>query len=308
MKWRILFRNTVWLVTASVPLAFAAIPVLYLVKTTSESPYCTSWKGLRDIRVQLGREKAAKVIARDMRRVGSDQNHSLILWDSPGGRFWVPAGSPMLLAYLLAQQQSDIYGDEQAGVRSGDVVIDCGAHVGVFVKKALSRGARLVVAVEPAPQAAECLRRNFGDEIRSGTVVVCEKAIWDKPELTLKFYLNGNQDAADSLVWQREHGAAVDVKTTTIDAIAADYHLDRIDFIKADIKGAAASMLRGAKDTLVRSRPRMAISTEEGFDHPAEVAALVSSIAPNSYRWVCGPCVTVAGGIFTDVMFFQLLR
>jgi len=304
MSLRILFRSTIWLAAIAAVLFLAVPPVWYLVKTTSQSPYCTNWKGLRDMRVQLGRENAANRIAKDMRRVGEDRNLGLDLWDSPDGRYWVPAGSPMLLAYLLAQQQSDIYGDQQAGVHRGDVVIDCGAHVGVFVKKSLSRGARLVVAVEPAPQAAECLRRNFSDEIKSGTVVVCQKAIWDKPDMTLKFYLNGNEDAADSLVWQGGHAATVDVKTTTIDAIAADYHLDRIDFIKADIKGAAASMLRGAKETLVRSHPRMAISTEEGLDKPAEVAALVSSIA-NSYRGVCGPCVTGAGSIFTDVMFFQ---
>ena len=95
------------------------------------------------------------------------------------------------------------------------------------------------------------------------------------------------------------------MKTTTIDAIAADYHLDRIDFIKADIKGAAASMLQGSKVTLAHSGPRMAISTEEGFDHPAEIAALVNSLAPNVYRSACGPCVTAAGRIFTDVMFFN---
>ncbi|MBZ5595700.1 MAG: FkbM family methyltransferase [Acidobacteriia bacterium] len=304
MTVRILYRGTLWLAAIAVPLVFVVPAGWYLAKTKSQSPYCTNWKGLLDMRVQLGRDNAANRIAKNMRRVGEDQKLSLVLWESPVGRFWVPTGSPMLLAYLLAQQQSDIYGDEQAGVHSRDVVIDCGAHVGVFVKKALSRGARLVVAVEPAPQAAECLRRNFSDEIRNGTVIVCQKAIWEKPEMTLKFFLNGNGDAADSLVWQAKDVAAVDVKTTTIDAIAADYHLDRIDFIKADIKGAAASMLRGAKDTLVRSRPRMAISTEEGFDHPAEIATLVSGMAPN-YRSVCGPCVTAAGSIFTDVMFFQ---
>ena len=48
-----------------------------------------------------------------------------------------------------------------------------------------------------------------------------------------------------------------------------------------------------------------AVSTEEGLDDPNEIATLVSSIAPNSYRGVCGPCVTSAGNILTDVMFFQ---
>jgi FkbM family methyltransferase len=304
MPLRILFRTTVWVVAITVPLVVLALPVRYLVQANSHSPYCPNWKGLLDMRVQLSREAAANRIAKDMRMVGSDQKLSISQWESPGGSFWVPSGPPILLATLLAQQQSDIYGDEKAGAQKGDVVIDCGAHVGVFVKKALSRGARLVVAVEPAPQAAECLRRNFSHEIRSGTVVVCQKAIWDKPDNVLKFYINGNEDAADSLVWQAKNAAAVDVRTTTIDAIAAEYHLDRVDFIKADIKGAAASMLRGATKTLASSRPRMAISTEEGFDKPSEIAALVSSIAPK-YRAVCGPCVTASGSIFTDVMFFQ---
>ncbi len=80
-------------------------------------------------------------------------------------------------------------------------------------------------------------------------MVVCQKAIWDKPEMTLKFCLNGNQDAADRPVWEAaRHVVAVDVKTITTP---------------------------------------------------------VSSIAPNSYRGVCGPCVTSGGNIFSDVMFFQ---
>jgi FkbM family methyltransferase len=304
MRFRVLFRSTLWLVAIALLLFFVVPPARYLFKMTNQSPYCSKWKGLVDVRVQLGRDNAAHRIETTMRKVGDDTNHSLSQWESPDGRFWVPAGPPAVLAYLLAQQQSDIYGDEKAGVHSGDVVIDCGAHVGVFVRKALSRGARVVVAVEPAPQAAECLRRNFSNEIKSGTVIMCEKAIWDKPDMTLKFYLNGNEDAADSLIWQNKQAAAIEVKTTTIDAIATEYHLNRIDFIKADIKGAAASMLHGSTNTLARNHPRMAISTEEGHDHPAEVAALVTRIS-NSYRTVCGPCITVSGNIFTDVLFFQ---
>ena len=287
------------------PLAFALPSGWYLLRTKSQSSYCTRWKGLVDLRVQLRRDQTARRIAAEMRPVAEDKSLSLVEWDSPAGRYWVPAGPALLLAELLAQQQGDVYGDEQAGVHSHDVVIDCGAHVGVFVRKSLARGARIVVAVEPAPHAAQCLRRNFAEEIRNGSVVVCEKAIWRVPGETMKFFLNGNSDAADSLMWQTKSAASVDVPTTTIDAIAADYHLDRIDFIKADIKGAASAMLEGARESLLRWHPRLAISTEEGFDHPAELAAQVNGIAPNSYRAVCGPCITSAGSIFTDVLFFR---
>jgi hypothetical protein len=50
------------------------------------------------------------------------------------------------------------------------------------------------------------LRCNFSGEIKSGAVIVCQKAIWDKPEETLKFYLNGNGngDAADGCATHKE--------------------------------------------------------------------------------------------------------
>ncbi len=59
------------------------------------------------------------------------------------------------MAILLAQQDRDIYGDDRLGVRQGDIVFDCGAHIGVYTRKALSAGAKLVVAVEPTPVLVE---------------------------------------------------------------------------------------------------------------------------------------------------------
>ena len=46
-----------------------------------------------------------------------------------------------MLPILLAQQDRDIYGHDGLGVRQGDIVFDCGAHIGVYTRKALSAGA-----------------------------------------------------------------------------------------------------------------------------------------------------------------------
>jgi FkbM family methyltransferase len=44
------------------------------------------------------------------------------------------------------------------------VVLDCGANVGVHTREALERGAKLVVAIEPAPERmALCLCHQPGD-------------------------------------------------------------------------------------------------------------------------------------------------
>ena len=97
--------------------------------------------------------------------IRKDEQYSL--WSTPAGEFWVPAASGDSLIYDLSEQKRDIYGKR---VYSGDIVLDAGANVGVFTRRALASGAKLVVAIDPAPNAVECLRRNFRDEIAAGRV------------------------------------------------------------------------------------------------------------------------------------------
>lgn len=63
-------------------------------------------------------------------------------------------------------------------IKSGDLVMDVGAHLGLFSLLACSRGAR-VVAIEPAPSNLECLRRLT--DINPGlNLTVVEAAASDK--------------------------------------------------------------------------------------------------------------------------------
>jgi hypothetical protein len=112
--------------------------------------------------------KASRIIA-------SDRGYTE--FETPSGRLWLPADSHWLVGHLLAEQEQKIYGDPPC--RAGDVVIDCGAHVGVYAREVLRAGAALVVAVEPAPENLECLRRNLRSEIVAGTLIVVSKGVWD---------------------------------------------------------------------------------------------------------------------------------
>jgi FkbM family methyltransferase len=187
-------------------------------------------------------------------------------------------------------------------VRAGDIVLDCGAHVGTFVSDALSRGAGRVVAIDPAPHAVECLRRNFPAEIASGRVVVVPKGIWDSVG-TLRFFLNGNSDAADSFVVHGPRSQPVEVPTTSVDALVAELGLARVDFIKTDIKGATARFLAGARQTITRFHPRLALSTEEPPEDDAAIEALVRKMAP--YEVLCGRCFLLEDQIRVDVLLFR---
>ena len=211
----------------------------------------------------------------------------LSLWDTPDGRYWIPTASSNVLPVLLAQQASGIYSSSSGGVRSGDVVLDCGAHVGVYTRKALSAGASVVVAIEPAPANLECLRRNFKAEIAAGRVVICAKGVWDKEEL-LPLYEDATNSAGDSFVIRGSQDVvAKSIPLTTIDNIVAELHLSHVGLIKMDIKGATQKALNGAMRTLTRDKPRMAISTEETEDDPIKLANQVNGMHLG-YTVACG--------------------
>jgi FkbM family methyltransferase len=204
------------------------------------------------------------------------------------GDWWVPEGDAQFLPDLLSQQENRIYGSGETGVQPGDVVLDCGAHIGLFTRKALEMGASVVVAIEISPLNIECLKRNFEEEIRSRRVIVYPKGVWDKEDL-LTLYSSENS-AGDSVVIT-EHRSAIETRVplTTIDRLVDDLGLEKIDFVKMDIKGAVAKALEGAQETLRAHRPRMAIATEEDSDHPALVARAVSDLQLG-YETQCGAC------------------
>lgn len=206
----------------------------------------------------------------------------LDLWNTRSGGIWTVHGEAGL-PFLIWEQQRDIYEPSGHQVRRGDVVLDCGANIGVFVWKALSRGAGLVVAIEPSPRTLDALRRNFESEIRAKRVIVYPKGVWSR-DAEMELTINETNQGANSVL-PGEGLPKVRVPLTTIDKIVAELDLRRVDFIKMDIEGAEKEALRGASDTIKRFRPRMSISSEHLDDDFTAIPAVVKSIEPRySYR------------------------
>jgi FkbM family methyltransferase len=231
------------------------------------------------------------------------EHNGLELYSTPYGKFWAPKGSHYTLPFNLAEETTHIYGTGQRFVHPGDVVLDCGANIGVFTRFALDAGARVVVAIEPAPDNIECLRRNFKPEIEAGRVIVYPKGVWDKED-TLELLVDPEDQAADSFVIHRQGAKALaNVPLTTIDHMAAELKLDRVDFIKMDIEGAEVRALRGGADTLKRYHPRMSLSAYHQEEHPVEIPKAARAAWPN-YQVECGPCAALKSGVRPDVLYF----
>ncbi len=226
------------------------------------------------------------------------------LWDTPKGQFWVPQGSDYVLPYNLAEQERKIYGVGANGPRTGDIVLDCGANVGVTIREALNAGAQKVIGIEPGPENLECLRRNFPSEISSGRVVIYAKGVWDKEEV-LTFRVDPTNSAADSFVLQREGAVNVEkVPVTTIDKLVSELKLPRVDYIKMDIEGSETRALEGARETLAKWKPRISVASYHEPEHPKRIPEIIRSARPD-YQMQCGPCAETSTGIRPDVLYFR---
>ena len=172
-------------------------------------------------------------------------------------------------------------------VKEGDVVMDVGAHVGIFAMKALSLGASRVIAIEPDPENVECLRRNFEKEIASGRLTIVEAGAWNEPDtITLSI---GESSGWNSFVEDNTY-RSLDVRVLPIDDMVAELGLNRLDYIKMDIEGAEPQALEGAAETIRRFRPTVMIDTYQWADDLPVVEVKLKE-ADQGYEPFSGPCV-----------------
>ena len=201
------------------------------------------------------------------------------LWRTPHGDYWAP-DKDYSLFLVLAELERNPYGENRHELLYGKVVLDCGAHLGVFTRQALAAGAKLVIAIEPGPPQVQCLRRTFAREIAEGRVAVEPSGVWDE-EGSLD--LRSGSDTATSSVAGLTQGEAVKVPVTTIDRMVGKLRLGTVGFIKMDIEGAEPEALAGASRTLRESHPALAVAAYHRPGDHRRILGIVTQIDPR-YR------------------------
>ena len=192
--------------------------VFALKMVNSRYSQCSAWEAVRAAHVGLnpvdpGLEAAIHIVRK---------NGSLALAETPDGHFWIPARDLHTLGQMIAEQHSGVYNTAGLGIRTGDTVLDCGANVGVFTRKALRSGAGKVIAIDPAPEVVECLRRNFTDEINDGRVIIVAEGVWNQPGVI--DFLIDSQSWSSRIHLSHDPGAhIIKVPLTTIDAVVSRF-------------------------------------------------------------------------------------
>lgn len=157
---------------------------------------------------------------------------------------------------MFKPRDKEIFVD--AGAYNGDSINDFLAWVGDNEYKAY--------AIEPLADMCEEIRNK---NIPNVEVVNC--AAWNRKE-TLFF----NTDARGSGVHKNDEGNILG--GGMIDEIVGD---DKVSFIKMDIEGAELKALEGAKETILKYSPRLAICIYHKYEDIHEIGNYILNLNPN---------------------------
>lgn len=157
------------------------------------------------------------------------------------------------------------YQTPETSVHPNDVVVDCGAAEGLF-SLLVAKRARRVYAIEPLPLWVECMHETFRDQ----------------PKVDILPYALSNENGSAQLqgcgfMSRLDTNGEVKVAVTTIDDLFAHNGIE-VSYLKADLEGHDLKMLQGARETISRFTPRIAITTYHDPRHAAMMIDYLSSL------------------------------
>ncbi len=157
-----------------------------------------------------------------------------------------------------------------------EIFVDAGSFDGMssveFAKWSLESKSRFIYAFEPDCKNMEKCRKNLslhGIESR-----IINKGCWNE-ETVLHFQAQGN---GNSMI---DSSGEETVKVTRIDNEVSGKN---VTFIKMDIEGAEMKALQGAKNTIIRNKPKLAVCVYHKPEDIWEIPQIIMQYCPE-YRF-----------------------
>jgi FkbM family methyltransferase len=169
----------------------------------------------------------------------------------------------------------------------GAVAIDIGASLGEWtLPLARTVGAMgRVLAAEPAPRNAAALEATLAaNALRQAEVIRCAVGDHDgSTEFAVPIVTSARTDTGIARLGPAGAGyERLSVCLRSLDSLAAERELDRLDLIKIDVEGHERQVLDGAQAVLARYRPALVIET--GHEAEGDRPAISDRLRGGGYR------------------------
>lgn len=169
--------------------------------------------------------------------------------------------------------------------KKGDVILDCGAHVGnctiIFSRIVGKTG--LVISLEPIEDSFTILNERL-KRLKLVNVLTFNKGVWDQ-KIKLPVTINSNTSYGRIILDKKSEYSENEIKITctTIDDLVKDLKLSHLDLIKMDIEGAEIEALKGAANTLETLSPNLAIASYHRRDKTQTFGAIEKYLNEKKY-------------------------
>lgn len=175
-----------------------------------------------------------------------------------------------------------------------DIVVDVGAHVGIFtVKMSKKLKSGYVIAIEPDKTNYKLLVNNI--EINKLKNVIPINAALSTINGTIKLFLD-NSSVGHSIV--NESKRVVEVRSFTLDELVRQLGLRKVDFIKINAEGAELDILKGAKKILIENTVSLSIAANHYHSQEQDVSSVLSELGFKTRLYRRFVYASSDGGVF----------
>ena len=183
-----------------------------------------------------------------------------------------------------------------AGPREGDWCIDGGVSQNLKsdfeIAKVIGPKGKLF-GFEPDPDSYEVAKAFFLNHQDICNVEMVKLGLWSEDK-EMKFFsglrggsfIKTTNDNDDSTLKKNvQVSKEIAVKMTSIDKFVKERMLPKIDFIKLDIEGSEMNALLGAKETLVKYKPRLAVCAYHKVSDAWEIPSFLKSLSSDGVKY-----------------------
>jgi FkbM family methyltransferase len=156
---------------------------------------------------------------------------------------------------------------------NNEVLIDCGAFTGDTIQEFLAMEIQYqkIIAFEPGFENFQILKNNYGENPK---IMLVNAGTYSKNST---LYFSGTGDFGIISETSKKVDGEISVNVRSIDSL----HLqEKVTFIKMDIEGSELNALVGAKETILRDKPKLAISIYHSNEDMVSIAEYIYKIAP----------------------------
>lgn len=189
--------------------------------------------------------------------------------------YFTPLG--VLIDFIIKQYEFNANG-KVIKAEKDDVILDCGGCWGdtaLFFSNETGPGGK-IYSFEFIPSNIEIYRRNLQLNPHLATAIeIVANPVWDKSGQKLFYKDHGPASTVSNSKMENSSG---ETATISIDDFVEQKGLSRVNFIKMDIEGAELNAVNGARDTITKYRPKLAIAVYHKLSDFYTIAEFIHSL------------------------------